>query len=279
MGLGHSDDVSVPTPVDTGDAKIVGIATGAYHTLSMTDAGRVLAFGWNKNGRIGCGFHADIPPVVLHPIAAKFPADVKITFVAAGQDFSLAITDAGRLYSWGSGSFGALGHGDEKDVSEPRLIAAVSGRQFKRVAAGAYHTLALATDGDLYSWGQNTSKQLGRDDSKDTSKGQPGLVVIPGMVSTHALIRARTLPHVCMRVCMYIGVDKSVATSLPSDLACGKSHSAVIATAGKLYTWGSGARGILGHGDEAAQATPKLVEAVAAHQVMQLHHSIAIVIY
>ena len=48
----------------------------------------------------------------------KVCADEKerVVLVKAGQDFSVALTDQGRIYSWGSGAWQGLGHGDEKDV-------------------------------------------------------------------------------------------------------------------------------------------------------------------
>lgn len=54
---------------------------------------------------------------------------------------------AGDLYSWGMGTSGQLGTGEEEDVEEPVLV---KGKQLKdktivRVAGGGQHTVALAT--------------------------------------------------------------------------------------------------------------------------------------
>lgn len=43
------------------------------------------------------------------------------------------------------------------------------------------------------------------------------------------------------------------------DISCGGAHSAAITNSGKLYTWGRGRYGRLGHGNGDDQLLPKLV--------------------
>ena len=50
-------------------------------------------------------------------------------------------TAAGRLYSFGYGEFGQLGHGDEEDVLAPKLVEALQGEQVVGAAARSYHSL------------------------------------------------------------------------------------------------------------------------------------------
>ena len=56
--------------------------------------------------------------------------DRKIVKIACGGSFegtSFAfLTNDGRVYTWGSGKKGQLGHGDYKDISSPKLILALS---------------------------------------------------------------------------------------------------------------------------------------------------------
>lgn len=42
-------------------------------------------------------------------------------------------------------------------------------------------------------------------------------------------------------------------------IACGGAHSACLTARGRIYTWGKGRYGRLGHGDSEDQLVPKLV--------------------
>lgn len=54
------------------------------------------------------------------------------------------------------------------------------------------------------------------------------------------------------------------------DIAAGSSHSAAITSSGELYTWGLGEYGRLGHGDNATQLKPRLVQALVGQRVVQV---------
>ncbi|XP_039066287.1 ultraviolet-B receptor UVR8-like isoform X1 [Hibiscus syriacus] len=86
----------------------------------------------------------------------------KVIAVAAGEAHTLALSGDGYVYSWGRGMFGRLGTGSESDELFPvRVKFQDSELKFMAVAAGAYHNLALADDGSVWSWGYNTYGQLG----------------------------------------------------------------------------------------------------------------------
>ncbi|KAL9376393.1 hypothetical protein Peur_030513 [Populus x canadensis] len=83
----------------------------------------------------------------------------KVVSVATGEAHSLILTGDGRVYSWGKGMFGRLGTGSEVDELFPVQVkceTCVEKRlNFVGVAAGAYHSLALADDGSVWCWGYN----------------------------------------------------------------------------------------------------------------------------
>lgn len=51
-------DVYVPTPVPSLPPSVAGVAAGHYHSLAVSDAGEVWAWGRNDEDQLGRGLHA-----------------------------------------------------------------------------------------------------------------------------------------------------------------------------------------------------------------------------
>ena len=88
--------------------------------------------------------------------------------MAARGDFSLVVSAAGRVYSFGWGLYGALGHGDQLSQHTPRLIEVLRGVRVSAVAAGGGHSLALS-EGKVYSFGWGDAGRLGHGDAEHTT--------------------------------------------------------------------------------------------------------------
>lgn len=75
-----------------------------------------------------------------------------------------AVKDNGTLWSWGRNSYGQLGVNDRISRSTP-VQEFTSSTNWKMVSAGYFSAHAIKTDGTLWSWGYNSSAQLGVNDS------------------------------------------------------------------------------------------------------------------
>jgi Regulator of chromosome condensation (RCC1) repeat len=84
-----------------------------------------------------------------------------ICVIDSGDYHSVAAAVDGRVWTWGRGKYGALGHGDTDNCSKPTLVASLHTTPVVGVAAGAAHTVALSRRRRVYSWGQNRAGQLG----------------------------------------------------------------------------------------------------------------------
>ncbi|XP_016127037.1 alsin-like isoform X2 [Sinocyclocheilus grahami] len=73
-----------------------------------------------------------------------------------------------EVWSWGRGQEGQLGHGDLLPRTQPVCVKSLNGKEVLRVAAGAHHSLALTAQSQVFSWGCNTSGQLGHMESPTT---------------------------------------------------------------------------------------------------------------
>ena len=137
-------------------------------------------------------------------------------YIAAGDFHSLAVRGSdGTVYAWGNNWRGELGNGEhfkESHVPVPtkELTDVVS------VAGGNEHSLALAWNGDVYSWGWN-------DPGCQLGDGNPPWI--------------------------YHDYPKEVADGPSSDaIAAGEDHSLALAWGASVYAWGNNDVGQLGIG-------------------------------
>jgi alpha-tubulin suppressor-like RCC1 family protein len=176
------------------DRKVLQIACGEYHSLALTRAFNIYAWGRGFEGQLGIAEQGKTE-IVSRPTFIPFFDKLPIKFIAAGSFYSLAITEQGELYGWGEARLGQLGCGRQKLVFTPQKIvvkeepddvlhkthSSVSLRdaaeksgpengegRVRKVAAGFGHTAAIMEDGQLYMWGLNAFGQLGIGDKKDT---------------------------------------------------------------------------------------------------------------
>ena len=111
LGLGEMWQAQVrPARVAVfAEKRVVSVAAGAHHTLAITADGALFTFGLGANGKLG---HGDTLTQKLPKRAAAL-AKHTVVHVGAGRDHSIAIAAAGTVFSWGEGTDGRLGHGDD----------------------------------------------------------------------------------------------------------------------------------------------------------------------
>jgi hypothetical protein len=153
--------------------RAVAAAAGALHSLVLTAVGEVWSWGSGQDGRHG---HGGLGPV-LEPRLLPALRGHRVTSICAGYGHSLALTDAGAVFSWGHNADGELGHGDayagqagsqtdpimvDPDVyTLPTRIAALAGVRVVGIAAGVDHSLAVRSDGTALAWGCAADSRLG----------------------------------------------------------------------------------------------------------------------
>jgi alpha-tubulin suppressor-like RCC1 family protein len=87
---------------------VVQVACGAEHSMCVTSEGEVYCWGWGRYGNIGDGESQD-----RHvPTKAKGLEGVKVAQVACGWRHSIAVDEAGGMWTWGWGAYAQLMHGD-----------------------------------------------------------------------------------------------------------------------------------------------------------------------
>ncbi len=149
LGDGTKDDRTKPARIavcaSEGGARTS--ATGAIGcNLVVCGDGSLWGFGDNQYGELGLGDTLD------RSLPARILDDV--SHVASGAGHSLAIKKDGSLWAWGANFDGQLGNGSQVSTRTPITVPS-EGIVWKAIAANSALSLAVSTDGDLYSFGTN----------------------------------------------------------------------------------------------------------------------------
>jgi alpha-tubulin suppressor-like RCC1 family protein len=145
LGAGDTTDRPVPTRVPS-IADAVQVAAGGFHSLALTIAGGVLAWGANNVGQLGTG--SDAPSGV--PLRTF---SFGVGGVAAGYEHSLALMCNRTVEAWGSNGFGQLGNrGDGQrtspaDSTRPLPIAKLTGVIGRLGLSASYYNSFAITGG------------------------------------------------------------------------------------------------------------------------------------
>lgn len=223
--LGNGNTINQSSPVQIGSSIFwVGMASGQTGTNNVTQTlgvaadGKVYSWGNNVYGQLGNTGSNDSNP---HPVPTQISTLTNIVNVECGYGSSYALGANGVLYSWGYNNKGQLGDGTNNDIYFPVTVSVVP-VGWSRVAGGELFSMALKSNGTLWSWGDNSFGQLGTGSSSSS--------LTPVQV---------------------LGTDFT-------KFACGQSHSLAIKADGSLWAWGKNTNGQLGIGntDNLIHSTP-----------------------
>jgi alpha-tubulin suppressor-like RCC1 family protein len=150
------------TPIDVSnlDGKsITQISGGISHSLILADDGTVFSFGWNRHGRTGQGVSIGYT-LLATPIDATNLAGKSITQISAGGYHNLLLASDGTVFSFGRNLNGPTG-GRYTEVATQIDESNLVGKNIIQIAAGNDHSLLLADDGTVFSFGSNRNGQTG----------------------------------------------------------------------------------------------------------------------
>jgi alpha-tubulin suppressor-like RCC1 family protein len=149
--------VYVPAPVQVGadnNWKYVASSLSTLRVFALKADGTLWGWGINSNGELGNGAtDALTVPTQLNP-------DNDWVAVASGSSHTLALKANGTLWVWGIGSVGEFGNGNDYEASIVPVQVG-SDNDWVCIDAGQNHSLAIKSDGSLWTWGYNFSGQLG----------------------------------------------------------------------------------------------------------------------
>ena len=294
---GDGGSSNVPVGVG-GPSGVTAIAGGTSHSMARKSDGTVSTWGRNNLGQLGNGSttQSSIPLTLGSP--------TNVVAIAAGGTHSLAIRSGTQTRTWGGNLYGQFGNGgfapDDCDPGAAILPCAnialpvTTLNSVVAAAAGELHSVALTSDGTVWSWGDDSTGQLGNGVGTPNSCNAPfftpcalspvpvsglGNVVAVAAGERHsvALLRDGTVwawgsnvlgqlgngglsPDDCdsgpgTLPCRISPVQVSGLTNIVA-IAAGGSHSLALRDDGSVYAWGRGTSGQLGNGVSSGSNVP-----------------------
>ena len=215
--------VLTPVTVFTGGTNWKQVSCGNDHAAAIKTDGTLWIWGRNGNGQLGNNTTTE-----RYTPLTTFVGGTDWKQVSCGEASTAAVKTDGSLWIWGDNTVGILGTNDATQRLTP-VTTFAGGNDWKSVfmgdaGGGDPHTLAIKTDGSLWTWGANGDGQLGN--FTRTARSTP--------VTTFAG-----------------GNDwKSVSG--------GRGHTGAVKTDGTLWVWGGNNGGRLGihQGDFETRNTP-----------------------
>jgi alpha-tubulin suppressor-like RCC1 family protein len=205
--------------VGCGDENKISVAAGYMHSLTIGKDGNVYGAGYNDAGQLGLG-NADCRAIIIYYCTSFTKVSSlegkNITSVTGGDFHSFAIDNNGNVYGTGSNEAGQLGFGNHNDHNTFAKVSSLDGKNIIAISAGEDHSIALDSNGKVYTAGVSSRGQLGLGDTKYYNR--------------------------------FTEVSSLEGKNIIA-ITAGNSHSLAVDSGGKVYVAGYNEHGQLGLGD------------------------------
>jgi alpha-tubulin suppressor-like RCC1 family protein len=266
--LGNNNITNISNPIQT-----IALGTnwkqvtcGYTNTAAIKTDGTLWGFGYNIYGQLGDNTITNKSSPVQ---TVAFGINWKQ--VSCGYTNTAAIKTDGTLWVFGYNIYGQLGDNTRTNRSSPVQTVAF-GTNWKQVACGYTSTVAIKTDGTLWTWGYNGYGQLGDNTIINRSSpvqtvagGTNWKQVASGYLTTAAIKTDGTLWVWGKGIYGQLGDNAIVSRSSPvqtiaygtnwKQVVC-SNHTAAIKTDGTLWTWGFNSYGQLGDNTIIRKSSP-----------------------
>ncbi|CDW87540.1 kinesin motor domain containing protein [Stylonychia lemnae] len=226
-GNGKESSEKLPNQINS-QYKFSQLSCGYHHSAGVTSDGMILSWGRGIFGQLG---HGDTENYSL-PTPIETLVKIQIIQVACGWQHTMSLSSQGRVFSWGYGEDGQLGHGDTNDYLLPKELDYFKKNQLRVsfIACGHSHSGCItdSSSAQLYMWGCNPDSRLMIDDNENQ------------------LLPTQTILESAKQNFLNKGDHIKAEGLEPCSLSLGVTHSAVITRSGDLFTAGSKLDGQLG---------------------------------
>ena len=154
------------SPVQVGfDNNWANVYSGTYITVALKTNGTLWTWGYNHYGQLGQN------NVTIQYSPVQVGSDYNWNIFGGLLETVLAIKTNGTLWAWGNNTFGQLGLNDLISRSSPVQVGSLTNWNTLAITSGvnADSSIAIKTDGTLWSWGDGANGQTGQGNTLDKS--------------------------------------------------------------------------------------------------------------
>jgi len=165
--------IKVPFLTQKVSGRIRDVIIGPTFIVALREDGTLVSWGEDKMGCLGLG--TDIQ-LCTEPKPIPFPTDFqgKVVDIQYGKHHILALTNHGKVYSWGENTDGQLGLNDLQTRYEPSIVEEISQHPITQILAVDNMSYALTKSGVVYAWGENKEGSLALEhDNPKVTKPEP----------------------------------------------------------------------------------------------------------
>ncbi len=273
-------------------ATVSQVSSGYYHSVVLKTDGSVWSWGGTGYGLMGVGSEPVTPGKPTRAKNSDGSAFNGVTGVSAGYQHTMAVKADGTVWGWGY-NIGALGDGSPTIRTSPVQVKDAAGVPFTsavQVSAGQNYTLAVKSDGSVWSWGYNAYQVLG--DGTTTARLNPVPVLAPGGGAFNGVAKAAAGQYHSMAlktdgtvwawgrnvygqlgdgstgsvaIPVRVDITPGVALTGVAAISAGLEHSLAVKSDGTAYAWGYNVLGTLGDGTTSNRSRPALVKDLAGN--------------
>ena len=284
LGLGHNNDVSLPTPISN-LPQISKISCGCHFTVCVDYEGFMWSFGENGSGQLGTGntINFNVPQNNWGQFGTgnttnfNFPQKIleipPVLSVSCGSEHTLIITTDSNLWSCGYNMYGQLCLGNQENQSKPRQT---SFSNISKISTGSHHSLFQNDKGEIFSCGYNYQGQCGLGHFKSPQITPSLILNLPSNIVQFICGSSLSLFLDSEGNIFSVGdnkfgqlglghnTNKNVLNKIPNippiqTISCVFASCYLIDYEGNLWTFGLNENRQLGHGDKTNINIPKVI--------------------
>ncbi|KAH8739724.1 hypothetical protein FG386_001431 [Cryptosporidium ryanae] len=239
------------------------VGIGGYHTVILTCDGKLFSFGMNDKSQLGLNRSSTnlLGRSIIKP-EEPLAIPLNVESISCGVDHSMALTENGIVYCWGSNEFGQCGCDATRfQIPTPTPISLPADWKSTRItlsAAGAFHSVAVTKENEVLVWGRGEDlgledvyeslyipmqlrspaiKKLGRINTLNCGLGTTFMVGTNGVVVVFGVAQNGILG---LGKGVYITKRPKILTNIKrvSQLSLGYNFVLALTTSGEVYQWG-----------------------------------------
>jgi alpha-tubulin suppressor-like RCC1 family protein len=217
VGDNSTTNRSSPVPNASGFCDWIKVDADSIHNAGLRRNGSIWVWGSGEDGRVGDGTTA----------ARSSPVSFAGNIFSDWCDFSLncaggtALRTNGELWAWGLNSSGELGNNTTINRSSPVSVS-LGFTDWRQVSGGGSHNVGLRVNGTIWTWGLNSSGQLG--DNTTINRSSP-VSVVGGFTDW-------------------------------CQIAAGNTNNIALRSNGTAWSWGNNGQGRLGDNTQTNRSSP-----------------------